>query len=270
MGKKVFLFTWGDWLLLLAIAGLSIRLSVMLLGPAIKTWKNRPRPGVQVPQQYVFKSDNGGRVVTTPINYLLYLPPDYTAHSKWPLVVFLHGGGERGQDLSLVRHAGLPRLIAQGQDFNFILLSPQCPERIGWPPKLIVELIEYISNSLSVDRDRVYLTGYSLGGAGTWMTAIHDPNRFAAIAPLCGRGDVDQAERLKDMPIWAFHGNKDNVVPFAVSQAMVDAVRKCDGQVKFTVYPDAGHGISEMTYQNRQFYEWLLAQQRSQQRKGTP
>jgi predicted peptidase len=245
----------------LAIAGLSVQLLAMLLGPAIEAWKNRPRPGMQVPQQYLFKSGSGENVAATSIGYLLYLPPDYTTQSKWPLVVFLHGGGERGQDLSLVRHVGLPRLIAEGQDFNFILLSPQCPEKIGWPPKFVVQLTEYISNTLSVDWDRVYLTGYSLGGSGTWMTAIHDPGRFAAIAPLCV-GDVNEAERLKNMPIWAFHGGKDSVVPLDASQTMADAVKNCGGQVKLTVYPGVGHGISETTYQNEKFFEWLLGQRR--------
>ena len=263
MEKKTSSFTWIDWLLLLAIAGLSIQLLVMLLGPAVEAWKNRPRPGVQVPQQYLVEQGSGADAVTIPIDYLLYLPPDYTARSKWPLVVYLHGAGSRGHDLELVRREWLPGQIVQGKQFNFILLSPQCPANSGWSPELIVGLIEHISSSLSVDRDRVYLTGYSMGGNGTWATASYDPGRFAAIAPLCGGGDVEQAERLKNMPIWAFHGDKDNVVPLEASQRMVDAVRKCGGHVKFTVYPGAGHGISEMTYQNKQFFEWLLAQRRS-------
>jgi predicted peptidase len=264
MEKKVSLFTWVDWLLLMAIAGLSIQLSMILLGPAIKAWKNRPRPGVQVPQQYLLKQGSGENVVTTPIGYLLYLPPDYTTHSKWPLVVYLHGAGSRGHDLELVRREWLPRQIAQGKQFDFILLSPQCPAKSGWFPKAIVELTEHISSSLSVDRDRVYLTGYSMGGNGTWATGVYDPGRFAAIAPLCGGSNAELAERLANTPIWAFHGAEDQVVPLDASKTMVDAVKKCGGQVKFTVYPGVGHGISEMTYQNKEFFVWLLDQRRNQ------
>ena len=116
---------------------------------------------------------------------------------------------------------------------------------------------------MSVDQDRVYLTGYSMGGFGTWETASYAPERFAAIAPVSGGGNVEQAERLKSIPIWAFHGDQDRVVPIEASQRMVDAVRMRGGQVNFTIYPGAGHGVSEMTYQNKQFYVWLLGQRRS-------
>jgi predicted peptidase len=192
----------------------------------------------------------------------LYLPPDYYEYSEWPLVVYLHGAGSRGQDLELVRRECLAGQILQGKPFDFLLLASQCPDHSAWSPELVVGLIEQITSSFSIDRDRVYLTGLSMGGLGTWATAIHDPARFAAIAPLCGGGNPEQAEQLKNMPVWAFHGDKDTVVPFRATQAMVEAVRKCGGQVAFTAYPGAGHGISEMTYQNTQFFEWLLAQRR--------
>lgn len=270
MEKKASPFTWIDWLLLVVIAGLFVQLSVMLLGPALEAWKNRPRPGVQVPQRHLVKQGSGANAVMIPINYLLYLPPDYTEHSTWPLVVYLHGAGSRGRDLELVRREWLPEQITQGKEYNFILLSPQCPNNSRWSPSLIAELTEHISSSLSVDRDRVYLTGYSLGGSGTWETASHDPGRFAAIAPLCGGIDVEQAERLKNIPIWAFHGDKDDVVPIKRSQEIVDAVRNCGGHVKFTVYPGAGHGISGTTYQDSQFFEWLLAQRRTRSLETNP
>ena len=261
--KKYPAFTWMDWLLLAAIAGLFILLLTMLAGPAIEWWRNRPRPGAQVRQRYVGQELAGKEGVTTWADYLLYLPPKYNTDRQWPLVVFLHGAGDRGQDLEIVRRAGLPRQIEEGEQFEFILLSPQCPANRNWSPELIVELIEHISGSLSVDRDRVYLTGLSMGGFGTWRTASYEPNRFAAIAPVCGGGDVTQAERLKNVPIWAFHGDKDTVVPLKASQEMVDAVKKCGGQVKFTVYSGGGHGIWDQTYRDKEFFEWLLAQRRS-------
>ena len=151
-----------------------------------------------------------------------------------------------------------------GKHFDFILVSPQCPPRLGWYAEVVVELAEHISSSLSVDRDRVYLTGYSMGGNGAWAAAIYDPHRFAAVAPLSGVGDVGQAERLAKVPIWAFHGAKDQTIPLKASEEMVNAVRQSGGRVEFTVYPDAGHGICEETYQNPRLYEWLLAHRRGQ------
>ena len=258
-------FTWIDWLLSAAIAGNSVLLLALLLEPAITAWTNRPRPGLQVHQQYMLKHADYPNA-EVPIDYLLYLPPDYDASKRWPLVVFLHGSGERGEDLEQVQRIGLPRLVERDKDrhWGFVLLSPQCPKDSNWNPQWIVELVDHVSSRLSIDRDRIYLTGYSMGGFGTWATACHEPDRFAAIAPLSGGGDVQQAQRLKALPIWAFHGDKDNVVPIASSQAMVDAVRKCGGNVAFTVYPGAGHGICDMTYGDNQFLDWLLAQRRKE------
>jgi len=218
---------------------------------------------MQVAQQYV-NEKAGGAYAGFAIDYLLYLPPEYDASAKWPLVVFLHGAGDRGEDLEQVRRTTLPRMVEHDnrRQWGFVLLSPHCPRDSCWQPEQVVELIKHVSSRLSIDRDRVYLTGYSMGGYGTWATACHDPNRFAAIAPVSGGGDVQQAERLKELPIWAFHGDKDNVVPIEPDRAMVDAVQKSGGNVKFTVYPGAGHGICDMTYQDGQLFEWLLAQRR--------
>jgi predicted peptidase len=162
-----------------------------------------------------------------------------------------------------VRREGLAELADEGKGFDFILVSPQCPAAAQWIPQYIVAITESICDRFAVDPDRVYLTGYSMGGFGTWQTAGYDPHRFAAIAPLAGGGDVGQANRLKDLPIWAFHGEDDDTVPLETGRAMVEAVRKCGGRVKFTVYPQVGHGICDLTYNNEQFYEWLLAQRRS-------
>ena len=240
----------------------SAYLLVLLLESSIDAWRHRPQPGMQVSQQWVAQGGSGARKSATPINYLLYLPPEYTSRSKWPLVVYLHGAGARGPDINIVRHWGLPGLIEHGKKFGFILLSPQCARIRSWARELVVGLIEHVSNSLSVDRERVYLTGYSMGGFGTWAAASPNPDRFAAIAPLCGGGDVSQAERLAKVPIWVFHGARGHVVPFKASRTMVEAVRKSGGRVEFTVYPDRDHDICELTYQNEHLYEWLLAQRR--------
>ena len=172
-------------------------------------------------------------------------------------------GGECGHDLNIVRRAGPPNLVERGKRFDFILVSPQCPADSHWSPELVVSLVEHVSRSLAVDRDRVYLTGYSMGGLGVWETACYDPDRFSAIAPVCGGGDTNQAKRLVGVPIWAFHGEKDEVMPLPLHQAMVDVVEKCGGHVKFTIYPGCGHSVGGMTYRNPQLYEWLLAQRRN-------
>ncbi|MEN6406580.1 MAG: prolyl oligopeptidase family serine peptidase [Thermoguttaceae bacterium] len=261
--NKFLRLSWIDGLLLLAIAGLSIGLLAMLLEPVVKAWKNRPRPGMQVPQQCLVKQGTDASATQIPVDYLLYLPQKVKERDKWPLVVYLHGSGARGHNLELVQREWLPQQTAHGEQFPFILASPQCPTGLSWSPELIVEWVEQVSRSFPVDRDRVYLTGYSMGGFGTWATAIHDPGRFAAIAPLCGGGDIERVDRLKNTPIWAFHGGKDKTVPPKASQNTVDAVRKCGGHPQLTIFPDAGHGICRRTYQNKGFWEWLLEQRRS-------
>lgn len=249
-----------DCLLLATIVGLLVVLS----WPAIEIWQNRPRPGVQVCQQYVQKENGSADAVASQVDYLLYLPREYEAGHKWPLLVFLHGARERGQDLNVVRRLGPPRQIDQGKQLPFIIVCPQCPENSHWIPEQVVKLIEHISNRFPVDPDRVYLTGYSMGAYATWQTACYDPGRFAAIAPLSGGGNVEQAKRLAHLPIWAFHGANDPIVPLEKNKAMVDAVRKCGGYVKFTVYPGYKHGICDVAYRDKRLYEWLLAQRRTQ------
>jgi predicted peptidase len=236
-------------LLVAAIAALLVVLS----WPMIEAWLNRPRPGVQVCRQ----EDNEGYT-----NFLLYLPREYDPSRKWPLLVYLHGSAERGDDAGVVRHLGPPHQIELGNDLPFIVVSPQCPDGSRWIPEKVVKLIEHVGRRFAVDADRVYLTGYSMGGFGTWETACFDPERFAAIVPVAGGGDVAQAKRLVNLPIWAFHGAKDEVVPPEASRKMVDAVRKCGGHVDFTMLPGCGHGICDPTYRDRRLSDWLLAQRR--------
>jgi len=272
MDKKNIPFELVDWLLLSAIACLSGFLLWEVSEPAVCAWQNRPRPGVQVCRQFVAK-ENGETDSANPafqLDYLLFLPREYRRDGKWPLVIFLHGAGERGRDLEVVRKIGLPKQISLGDASpvgtavlnSFILASPQCPANCGWEPERIMGLIEHLGKEFAVDPDRIYLTGFSMGGCGTWATACQYPERFAAIAPLAGGGDPTAAETLKDMLIRAFHGAEDETVPLESSRKMVEAVRQCGGRVEFTVYPGAGHGICDMTYENPHFYEWLLAKRR--------
>jgi predicted peptidase len=195
-------------------------------------------------------------------NYLLYLPADYgKTRQTWPLIMFLHGAGERGENLEVVKKHGPPKLIEQGRSFDFIIVSPQCPNDIWWPEQIdvLISLIDDIETNYRVDTDRVYLTGLSMGGFGTWTLAERYPQRFAAIAPICGGSERYEASRLKTVPIWAFHGAKDKVVPVEKSKEMVDAVNAAGGNAKLTIYPDAEHDSWTATYDNPALYEWLLS-----------
>jgi len=199
------------------------------------------------------------------IEYWLYIPQDYAkAKEPWPLVLFLHGLGERAPEIEKVKKHGPPKLIARGKEFPFICLSPQCPANSWWPneTKAVVALLDEIEAKYNVDKDRVYVTGLSMGGFGTWALAIDQPKRFAAIAPICGKGDPTKVAAVKDVPTWVFHGGKDRTVPLTASQVMVDALKAAGAEPKFTVYPDAGHDSWTATYANPEFWTWLLAQRR--------
>jgi predicted peptidase len=194
------------------------------------------------------------------VNYLIYLPDGYNQTSKpWPLVLFLHGAGERGNDLEIVKRNGLPKLIDEGTEFPFILVSPQCPERTSWDNKLLINLLDEIESKYNVDKRREYLTGLSMGGHATWSLAIQNPERFAAIIPVCGRGYSQDVYVLKDVPVWAFHGAKDDIVSIEDGKKMVDALEKAGGTVKFTSYPEANHDAWTETYDNPEIYDWLLS-----------
>jgi len=202
------------------------------------------------------------------LKYLLYTPEDYgkDAQKKWPLMLFLHGSGESGDDLQKVKTHGPPKLISQGKAFPFIVVSPQCPDaRHGWDPEALNLLLDDVIAHYSVDEDHVYLTGLSMGGYGTWALASQSPQRFAGIAPICGGGNPrSMARRLRNMPIWVFHGGKDPTVPIKEAQDMVDALKALGSDVKFTVYPDAGHDSWTVTYDNPDLYTWFLEHKRAQ------
>jgi predicted peptidase len=200
--------------------------------------------------------------VKVQMDYLLYLPKDYYKQEAWPLVLFLHGAGERGDDLELVKKHGPPKLIGEGKEFPVIIVSPQCRKDVWWEPIELTALLDEVIKSHKVDEDRIYVTGLSMGGFGTWRLAAFTPHRIAAIAPICGGGEPYWARRFSHLPTWAFHGAKDKGVPLERSQKMIDALKEKGGDPKLTVYPDAAHDSWTETYNNPEFYEWLLAQKR--------
>jgi predicted peptidase len=208
---------------------------------------------------------------TVSLKYLLYLPKGYGGKKdqKWPLMLFLHGAGERGDDTNLVKKHGPPKLIDQGKEFPFIIVSPQCPLNSWWPEQVdaLTALLDEVQAKYAVDPDRVYLTGLSMGGFGSWTLATRYPKRFAAVAPICGGGDRYLASRLRDVPVWAFHGGKDPVVPVQASKDMVEALKKAGGDVQLTIYPEAQHDSWTETYNNPKLYEWFLSHRRGQEKK---
>jgi predicted peptidase len=208
-------------------------------------------------------------VKTVSAKYLLYLPREYgkEAQKHWPLILFLHGSGESGDDLEKVKVHGPPKLIAAGKEFPFIIVSPQSPGG-GWNTEMLNALLDEIIKKYTVDEDRVYLTGLSMGGFGTWSLALESPGRFAAIAPICGGGTPFRVRRLKDIAIWVFHGAKDPTVPIKASEDMVEALKKVGADVKFTVYPDAGHDSWTATYDNPELYTWFLQHSRKHAEKA--
>ena len=201
--------------------------------------------------------------VTAAYKYLLALPEGYdTGTQRWPLILFLHGAGESGKVLAKVKVHGPPKMIEEKtRDYPCIVVSPQSPGR-GWNPDYLGALLDHLCETYRVDPERIYLTGLSMGGYGTWMLAAAQPDRFAAIVPICGGGNPDDAENLKGLPIWVFHGAQDKIVKLENSEKMVDALKAVGSDVKFTVYPEAGHDSWTETYANPELYTWLFAHKR--------
>ncbi len=215
------------------------------------------KPGKQT--SHYFEMSDGNK-----IGFLLYLPQNYSADNeeKYPLLMFLHGGGERGSQLDSVKRHGPPMILEKGGDMPFIVVSPQCPDTAHWETECLEKLRRHIVESLKVDSDRMYLTGLSMGGYGTWAYAMEYPELFAAIVPICGGGEKDKVCVLRDVPVWAFHGAKDKTVLPEKAQEMVDALKACGGNVNFKVYPEAGHDSWTETYNNPELYSWLQEQKR--------
>lgn len=193
--------------------------------------------------------------------YLLF-QPDSAAPT--PLVLFLHGAGERGDDLEKVRQHSLPRLLEHNNPFTeaVTVIAPQCPANSWWTLELdkLELLLDAATSNYSIDTSRLYLTGLSMGGYGVWHLALKQPERFAALVPICGGGIPPLAHKLSNMPIWAFHGSEDKVVPLSASQKMVDAVNESGGHAKLTVYDGVGHNSWNQAYGEAALYPWLLRQ----------
>ena len=204
------------------------------------------------------------KITNAPLPYLLYDPETAT---PVPLILFLHGSGERGNDLEKLKAHGLPNVLETQNPFPepSLIVAPQCAADSWWTLELtaLEALLNEIQTQHAVDPARIYLTGLSMGGHGVWHLALKTPERFAALVPVCGGGIPALAAKLKNLPTWAFHGAEDDVVPLSASTEMVETLKKAGGDVKLTVYPDVGHNSWAKAYSEPELYRWMFAQRRS-------
>lgn len=216
-----------------------------------------------------------GQTVQPPVapgglRYLLFLPKGYNASQaeRWPLLIFLHGSGERGADIEVVKKHGPPMLVEKDGSFPFIVISPQLPEQgplAGryWSVLPLDQLLDHALKTWRIDPSRVYLTGLSLGGIATWDWGTARPERFAALAPVAAFGDPKRACAARDVPVWAFHGDRDDAVDMRGNFEMVDALIKCGGHPRLTIYPDTDHWSWVPAYNDPALWQWLLRQRKS-------
>jgi predicted peptidase len=199
--------------------------------------------------------------------YVVYVPANYEESKPWPAIIFLNGAGECGRDGLKAVAVGLgPAVMLDPDHWPFLVLIPQKPDVDStWAAHdaLVMAMLDATKREYKVDTTRLYLTGLSQGGFGTWAIAIKHPDLFAAIAPICGGGNAADAAALKDVPVWAFHGDADTVVPHALSEEMVEAVKKAGGDATLTLFPGVGHNSWDRAYRESQLYDWLLKHKRA-------
>ena len=199
------------------------------------------------------------------LNYLFYLPEDYKddKEKKWPMILFLHGMGERGDDLELVKIHGIPKIVNSKKDFSFIAVSPQCPIEFVWRDKEMLIALESLLLKLvknfRIDKSRVYATGLSMGGRGTWAIAAYRPDLFAAAAPICGGADLELLKNALDVPFWIFHGDADSVVPVEYSQNAFKLLVSKNNKHRYTEYKDVNHNSWDYVFKEEDYFKWMFS-----------
>lgn len=193
-------------------------------------------------------------------NYLLHVPDDYDKdpNKKWPVIFYLHGRHASGKNLQSLKRYGLPYYISKGKKMDFIVVSPQCPWGKNWSTEdWFNPVFDEVAQKLRIDESRIYLIGMSMGGFGTWELAHRMPEKFAAIAPMCGGANVRWADELSKVPTWVFHGTADRQIPISRSEVMVKALEQRKAEVKFTRLVNQGHDISKQ-FDDDKLYAWLM------------
>ncbi len=206
-------------------------------------------------------------ITSEKLSYYLYYPEDYEekGDEQYGLLLFLHGGGESGDSLVAIKRNGPPKMIVEGKKFPFLILAPQNPyQKKWWNTRALHQLLDTVITQNRVDRKRVYLTGLSRGGGAAWEMAVQYPDKFAAMAVVCGMAPLPYAAWIdKDMPIWVFHGEEDKSIPFSESEDMVNKLLDMGYQVKFTRYPGVGHNSWVKAYNTEELYTWFTQQKRA-------
>lgn len=247
----------------------SYPISSILLGVTILVTAAAPKVTAEedVIEARVFKSKTGD---TMP--YRILKPANYNPREKYPLVLCLHGAGGRGNDnksrgTEAFKVLSSPDVQKEHPSF---LVTPQCPKDANWGSRptnstvryidFVLEVLDKVQKEFSIDPSRLYVTGQSMGGYGTWITITTKPNLFAAAVPICGGGNPSAAKAIAHMPIWVFHGGKDTVVPTQKSRDMVAALKKEDSTVIYTEYPGVGHGSWVPAWKEKDIIPWLFKQ----------
>jgi predicted peptidase len=219
--------------------------------------------------------------------YRLLIPSDANSSGKYPLVLFFHGSGERGDDNEKQLLNGVERFATPDSQSQYpcFVLAPQCPthlddQPIVWtgerermhllklapevaiPLRTALELLNTIQEKFQVDMDRTYVTGISMGGFATWEALIRHPQKFAAAIPVCGGGDATYADRIRHIPVWAFHGANDSAVPVECSRLMIKMLEKAGGHPRYTEYPGVGHNSWDRAYAEPELLSWFFSQSR--------
>ncbi len=205
--------------------------------------------------------------------YRLLKPKVVNENQKYPLVIFLHGSGERGND-NVINLKYINTLFLNKKnrnDYPCFVMVPQCPASEEWsypnwyrepkePIRTVVELIDSLSALPNIDNTRIYIIGLSMGGYGTWYLLTRYPEKFAAAIPICGGGDWNQVDKFKHVPIWAFHGKRDGVISPDQTRMMINAIKKVGGKPKYTEYKKAGHDSWTQAFNEPQLLPWLFKQ----------
>lgn len=201
---------------------------------------------------------------TENLQYYLYYPAEYEEqpNEEFGILLFLHGGGEAGGALDELKENGPPKLMAEGYPFPFLVLAPQNPhKKKWWNINAVNQLLDSVVATNRVDPKRIYLTGLSRGGSAAWDLAVQYPDKWAALAVVCGMAPLPYAHWLnKDVPIWVFHGDEDEVIPVEESDTMVAKLKAMDYKVKYTRYKGVGHNSWDQTYKNDALYLWMASQ----------
>ena len=217
-------------------------------------------------QQTHLISDEIETVTVEKLQYYLYYPEDYEAEEEkeFPILLFLHGGGDAGSTLDKIKSSGPPKLIADGQQFPFLILAPQNPhKKQWWNTRAVMQLLDSVMKTNRVDKKRIYLTGLSRGGAAAWELAVQYPNKIAAMAVVCGMTPLPYAAWIdKKMPIWVFHGEEDKSIPISESETMVAKLKEMGYDVQFTRYKGVGHNAWGRAYTTPGLYDWFVEQER--------